>query len=71
MLQQPSSLHFGTNRTCEQQRFRRACANAQYRQSLRCSYNVGAQMKAQAEIQASIAAQDACAYLKIDFTHMR
>ena len=28
---------FGTNRLCEQRRFRRACASAQSRQNLRCS----------------------------------
>ena len=32
-----ASSEFGTNRLCEQRRFRRACASAQSRQNLRCS----------------------------------
>ena len=32
-----SSSEFGTYRLCEQRRFRRACASAQFRQNLRCS----------------------------------
>ena len=32
-----ASSEFGTNRLCEQQRFRRACASAQSRQNLHCS----------------------------------
>ena len=32
-----ASSEFGTYRLCEQRRFRRACASAQSRQSLRCS----------------------------------
>ena len=32
-----ASSEFGTYRLCEQRRFRRACASAQFRQNLRCS----------------------------------
>ena len=38
MINRAASREFGTYRLCEQRKFRRACASAQSRQNLRCSF---------------------------------